>query len=118
MIRAKIWFKCAAVHDPVAPIIVKPSIISWQAKFRNIELTIKRAFSGEELLKRMKGWITVNPIDVIDEVNKFGKLKILDDKELVVEFKKLEDYENLKKSIKERFLEEVDIELIQEKEYW
>ena len=95
MIRAMIWFRCAVVKDPVAPIIVKPAIIGWQAKFRNIELTIERKFKGEELLKRMKGWITVNPRDVIDEVNKYGRLKILNGKELVVEFEKKENFKNI-----------------------
>ena len=55
MIRAKIWFRCAAVHDPISPIIVHPSIIGWEAKQRQIDLTIERAFKGDELLRRMKG---------------------------------------------------------------
>lgn len=118
MIRARIWFRCAAVHDPVSPIIIKPSLIGWQAKYRDVNLTVERTFNGEELLKRMKGWITVEPNQVIEEVNKFGKLKILDDRKLVLELEKLEDFENLKKSLKESFDDEVEIEIIKKKGYW
>jgi len=37
MIRAKLWFTCAAMHDPVTPIIVKPSVLGWKAKKRGVE---------------------------------------------------------------------------------
>lgn len=118
MIRARIWFRCAVVHDPVSPIIVKPAVIGWQAKFRNIDLTIERKFKGDELLKRMKGWFTVNPHEVIDEINKIAKLKIIDDKELVVEFENKEDFDILQKSLKEKFGDQIDIELIEKEKYW
>ncbi|OQY17244.1 MAG: hypothetical protein B6I32_01215 [Desulfobacterium sp. 4572_20] len=42
MIKAKLWFTCAAMHDPVTPIIVKPSVLGWKAKKRDVELTIER----------------------------------------------------------------------------
>ena len=29
MIRARLWFRCAAVHDPVTPVIVSPAVIGW-----------------------------------------------------------------------------------------
>jgi hypothetical protein len=82
MIRAKIWFRCAVVHDPVSPIVVRPSLIGWEAKHRQVDLTIERAFKGDELLRRMKGWITVDPEKAIEVVSEFGRLKVLDDKEL------------------------------------
>jgi len=46
MIRSKIWFRCAAMHDPVTPIIVRSAVIGWDAKERDVELTITRAFKG------------------------------------------------------------------------
>jgi hypothetical protein len=55
------------MHDPVSPVVVKPSIIGWDAKERKIALQIDRAFTGEELVKRMKGWITVDPSRRISE---------------------------------------------------
>ncbi|MBW2116206.1 MAG: hypothetical protein JRH04_15605, partial [Deltaproteobacteria bacterium] len=60
MIKAKLWFRCAAMHDPTTPIIVKPAVIGWEAKERNVDLTIERAFKGDELVLRMKGWVTVD----------------------------------------------------------
>ena len=111
MIRAKIWFRCAAVHDPISPILVHPAIIGWKAKQRQIDLTIERAFKGDELLRRMKGWITVDPSKVIEVINEFGRLKILDDKELVVEMEDSERFDNLKKKLSSVFGNQIDIEL-------
>ena len=111
MIRAKIWFRCAAVHDPISPILVHPAIIGWEAKQRQIDLTIERAFKGDELLRRMKGWITVDPSKVIEVINEFGRLKILDDKELVVEMEDRERFDNLKKKLLSIFGSQIDVEL-------
>ena len=111
MIRAKIWFRCAAVHDPISPVIVHPAIIGWEAKQRQIDLTIERAFKGDELLRRMKGWITVDPSKVIEVINEFGRLKILDDKELVVEMEDSERFDNLKKKLSSIFGNQIDVEL-------
>ena len=111
MIRAKIWFRCAAVHDPISPVIVHPAIIGWEAKQRQIDLTIERAFKGDELLRRMKGWITVDPSKVIEVINEFGRLKILDDKELVVEMEDRERLDNLKKKLSSIFGNQIDVEL-------
>jgi hypothetical protein len=113
MIRAKIWFRCAVVHDPVSPIIVQPTLIGWEAKQRQIDLTIKRAFKGDELLRRMKGWITVDPARVIEIVSEFGRLKVLDDRELVVEMEDRTNFDNLKKNLFAAFGNEVDVELMQ-----
>jgi hypothetical protein len=112
MIRGKIWFRCAAMHDPVTPIVVQPAVIGWEAKERTVELRIERAFSGEELVRRMKGWITVDPNEVIKVVNQFGRLKVLDERELVVEVEKVDDIKKLQKSVQETFRGEVDIEAI------
>ena len=111
MIRAKIWFRCAAVHDPISPVIVHPAIIGWEAKQRQIDLTIERAFKGDELLRRMKGWITVDPSKVIEVINEFGRLKILDDKELVVEMEDRERFDNFKKKLLSIFGNQIDVEL-------
>jgi hypothetical protein len=112
MIRGKLWFRCAAMHDPVTPIVVQPALIGWEAKQRRVELLIERAFNGEELVHRMKGWITAEPSRVIETVNRFGRLKVLDDKELVVEVEKMENFQNLQKSLQETFGNEVEVELM------
>ena len=112
MIRAKLWFRCAAMHDPVTPVVVQPALIGWEAKKRKVDLTIERAFNGEELVRRMKGWVTVDPSRVIDTVNRFGRLKVLDDRELVIELEKMEEFENLQKALGENFGNEVNAERI------
>jgi hypothetical protein len=115
MIRAKIWFRCAAMHDPVTPIVLQPAVIGWEAKKRRVGTQIERAFNGEELVRRMKGWVTVDPSQVIEVVNRFGRLKVLDDKELVVEVEKAEDIQNLQRALREAFESEVDAEAIPKK---
>jgi len=112
MIRAKIWFRCAAMHDPVTPIVVQRAIIGWEAKKRRVGTQIERAFNGEELVQRMKGWITVDPKKVIEVVSRYGRLKVLDERELVVEVEKIEDIQELQKAVQETFGGEVDIEPI------
>ena len=111
MIRAKIWFRCAVVHDPVCPALVQPAVIGWEAKYRQIELTIERAFKGDELLRRMKGWITVEPNKVIDIVNCFGRLKVLDERELVIELEDDDRFEELKTELHNAFKDQVDLEI-------
>jgi hypothetical protein len=115
MIRAKIWFRCAAMHDPVTPIVVQPAVIGWEAKKRSVELTIERAFNGEELIRRMKGWVTADPSQVIEVVRQFGRLKVLDDRELVVELERMEDFQNLQKALFEAFGKEMEADLILKK---
>jgi hypothetical protein len=112
MIRAKIWFRCAIVHDPVCPVVVRPALISWEAKYRQIDLVIERAFKGDELVRRMKGWITVDPAKVIEIVSQFGRLKVLDDRELVVEMEDEARFEELQKSLADACSDQVDVELI------
>ncbi|MBM4307729.1 MAG: hypothetical protein FJ115_06075 [Deltaproteobacteria bacterium] len=115
MIRAKLWFRCAAMHDPVTPTIVQPAIIGWEAKQRRVDLQIERSFNGEELVRRMKGWVTVDPDQVIGVVRQYGRLKVLDDQELVIEFEKKEDFQTLQETLQEVFKGEVNTELINKK---
>jgi hypothetical protein len=115
MIRAKLWFRCAAMHDPITPMVVQPAIIGWEAKQRKVDLQIERAFNGEELVRRMKGWITVDPSKVIETINQFGRLKVLDDRDLVVEVEKMENFQSLQKALQETFGNEVEAELIPKK---
>ena len=110
MIRAKLWFMCAAKHDPVTPIIIKPSILGWKAKRREVELTIERIFTGEELVLRMKGWVTTDVSQVIQIIKTHGYLKVLDEQDLVVEMESEEDYEKVTRALKERCGNEVFLE--------
>jgi hypothetical protein len=110
MIRAKLWFRCAAMHDPVTPVIVKPAVVGWDAKRRQVDLTIERAFRGDELVLRMKGWVTVDVKKVIEVVKRHGFLKVLDDRDLVVEVETEKDYENLTRELSEYFQDQLHLE--------
>ncbi len=115
MVRAKLWFRCAAMHDPVTPTVVRPGLIGWEAKKRRVDLTIERVFSGEELVKRMKGWVTTDPTQVIDVVKKYGRLRVLDDRELVIEIEQPENFDSLQQALSEAFHGEVDIEPVKKR---
>lgn len=110
MIRAKLWFRCAAMHDPVTPIIVQPAVIGWNGKKRRVDLTIERSFKGEELVMRMKGWVTSDVREVVDVVKKHGYLKVMDDRDLVVEVESEMDFENLSRDLEAHFKDQVDLE--------
>jgi hypothetical protein len=90
-------------------------VIGWDAKKRRVGTQIKRAFNGDELVRRMKGWITVDPKEVIEVVNQYGRLKVLDDRELVVEVERAEDFQSLQRALREAFGSEVDAEAIPKK---
>lgn len=115
MVRAKLWFRCAAMHDPVTPMVAQPALVGWEAKKRRIDLTIERAFNGEELVRRMKGWVTTDPQQVIDVVKKYGRLKVLDDRELVIEIEEETNVDALQNALAEAFGDQVDIEPVAKK---
>ncbi|MEJ2728359.1 MAG: hypothetical protein P8185_07605 [Deltaproteobacteria bacterium] len=103
MERATLWFKCAAVHDPVRPVLKQPAVLGWEAKQRQVELVLERPFEGEELLRRMKGWFTVDVNQVFDIVRQHGKLKVLDGRDLVVETRSQSELDVLSKKFAEAF---------------
>jgi hypothetical protein len=112
MIRAKVWFRCAAVHDPVMPIVARPALIGWKAKNREIDLTIEREFTGPELVRRMKGWITVSPKLAVEIIERYGRLKLFETGDLVAEVENEADLSALQKDIHEAFGDQCDIEPI------
>jgi len=112
MICAKLWFRCAAMHDPVTPIIVKPAVIGWDAKKRQVDLTIERAFKGDELVSRMKGWVTADVRKTLEIINKHASLKVLDDRDLVVETETEDDYNSLEQDLVAHFQDQVNLERV------
>jgi hypothetical protein len=98
------------MHDPVRPVLKGPSIIGWEAKFRRIDLVIERSLKGEELLSRMKGWFTVDVGKVIEIIRQHGKLKLLDDCDLVVETESEREMTFLAEKLAESFGEEMTLE--------
>ena len=113
MERAILWLKCAAMHDPVRPVLKKPAVIGWEAKQRQVDLTIERPFKGDELLRRMKGWVTADVSRVIDIISQYGRLKILDDYDLVIEAHDMAAMEQLSETLDKTFSREVWIEIIE-----
>lgn len=112
MERAMLWFKCAAMHDPVRPVIKKPAVLGWEAKYRRVDLVIERPLRGNELLRRMKGWFTADVHQAEDIITRHGKLVILDDAALVVETTDKAALEKLSSELQKAFGEEVWIEPI------
>ena len=110
MIRAKLWFRCAGAFNPVTPIIHRPAVIGWKAKNRRIDFAIERAFTGEELILRMKGWVTADVKKVVETVKRHGYLKVLDEQDLVVELETEDDFDNLKHELNDMFGEHLDLE--------
>ncbi len=115
MERAMLWFKCAAMHDPVRPVMKRAAVVGWEAKMRDVSLTIERSFKGDELLRRMKGWVTADVDQTIDIIHQYGRLKVLDDYDLVVEAEDLAAMETLAVGLAENFAEEVWLEVIPKK---
>ena len=112
MVRAKLWFRCAAVHDPVTPVMVRPAVIGWEAKQRGVDLTIERAFKGDELVMRMKGWVTVDVKQVVQLVRNRGFLKVLDERNLVVETESEADFTLLEGELLENFGDQLNLERV------
>ncbi len=110
MVRARVWLICAAVHDPVSPVLLRPAEIGWQAQRRQVDLTIERPFKGEELLARMKGWVTVDVFEVARVLAAKGRLKLLDERELVVECEAEADFEVLVADLAAAFGDQVSLE--------
>lgn len=100
------------MHDPVTPVMVKPALIGWDAKKRDVELTIERAFKGDELVLRMQGWVTVDVKKVIEIVKRYGFLKVLDERDLVVEVETEKDLEALNRELLKNFGDQLDLETI------
>jgi hypothetical protein len=112
MERSLLWFKCAAVHDPVRPVIKKPAVLGWIAKHRRVDLEIERPLRGEELLRQMKGWFTVDVHQTVTAIQHYGKLITLDETDLVVETADSAAMEMLSQKLAETFGQDVWLEPI------
>jgi hypothetical protein len=100
------------MHDPVTPVLVQPAVIGWEAQKRRVDLTIERAFKGDELVMRMKGWVTTDVKDVVDVVKKHGFLKVLDNRDLVVELETQKDYDALARDLEAKFGDQMNLEKV------
>lgn len=114
MVRARVWFRCAAMHDPVSPVVLEPCRIGWDARERQVDLTIQRSLKGPELVSRMKGWVTVDVEEANLIFSAHGRLKLLDERELVVECEDRAAMDALAAELAQVFGDQMDLEITKE----
>ena len=103
MIRLRLFGRCRIYHDPVTPVLRAPAEIGWDAWFRTIDLVTSKLLKGRELLMRTRGWWTVEPSDVAEIVEKYGRLVVGENGELMVEFSDQKTAEALSSALSKRF---------------
>lgn len=109
MIRLRLFGRCRIYHDPVSPVLKAPAQVGWTAWFRTIDLVTPQPLKGEELLRRTRGWWTVEPSDVAEVIKKHGRLVVGDQGELMVEFENKEKVQALASALQERFNDQVQL---------
>lgn len=109
MIRLRLFGRCRIYHDPVSPVMRSPAQIGWDAWFRTIDLVTPQPLKGEELLRRTRGWWTVEPTEVAEVVKRYGRLVVGDRGELLVEFENEGASEDLAAALKEKFGDQVQL---------
>ncbi len=107
MIRLRLFGRCRIYHDPVTPVLRAPAQIGWAALFRSIELVTPQRLKGRELLKRTRGWWTVEPDEVAEVVEKHGTLVVGEAGELMVELADPKGAEALAGDLSEHFGDQV-----------
>jgi hypothetical protein len=85
MTRLRLFGRCRIYHDPVSPVLRGPAQVGWEGWFRSIDLVTPQPLKGEELLRRTKGWWTVEPNDIAEVVKSYGRFVVGDQGELIVE---------------------------------
>jgi hypothetical protein len=109
VIRLRLFGRCRIYHDPVSPVLRAPAQIGWTAWFRTIDLETPQQLKGEELLRRTRGWWTVEPDDIAVVVKKHGRLVVGDGGELMVEFENQPDADTLSAALSEHFGDQVQL---------
>ncbi|MBT6337796.1 MAG: hypothetical protein HOJ48_00720 [Desulfobacula sp.] len=107
MIQLRLFGRCRIYHDPVSPVLKESAQIGWTSWFRDIDLVTSRKLKGKELLMRTRGWWTVEPTLVADVVEKYGKLMIGENGELMVELKSGDKAEELSICLTENFDDQI-----------
>ncbi|MHB8110255.1 MAG: hypothetical protein ACYDHW_09500 [Syntrophorhabdaceae bacterium] len=107
MIRLRLFGRCRIYHDPVTPVMKAPAHIGWNAWFRSIDLVTPQKLKGEELLRRTRGWWTVEPNDVSETIAPYGRLVVGDAGELMVEFESQDNVDQLANVLKKKFGDQV-----------
>jgi hypothetical protein len=109
MIYVRLFGRCRIYHDPVSPVLRAPARIGWDAWYRSIDLVTPQPLKGEELLRRTRGWWTVEPEAVAALVNKHGKLVVGEGGELMVAFENEQSLADLKQALVAHFGDQVQL---------
>jgi len=109
VIRLRLFGRCRIYHDPVSPVMRAPAQIGWDAWFRTIDLLTPQPLKGEELLRRTKGWWTVEPTEIAEIVKQHGRLVVGDGGELMVEFADQTAADALAAALAERFKDQIQL---------
>jgi hypothetical protein len=99
----RLFGRCRIYHDPVSPVLRAPAQVGWDAWYRSIDLVTPQKLKGEELLRRTKGWWTVEPNLIAEVVKKHGRLVVGDGGELMVELEDQAGADALSAVLSERF---------------
>ncbi len=108
MIRLRLFGRFISIMNPRLPSCGARhnSLGAW---FRSIDLVTPQKLKGEELLRRTRGWWTVEPDDVAEVVRPFGRFVVGDGGELMVEFESQDKADSLADALKERFGDQVQL---------
>jgi hypothetical protein len=109
MIRLRLFGRCRIYHDPVSPVLRAPAQVGWSAWFRTIDLVTPQPLKGEELLRRTRGWWTVEPTDIAGVVKEHGRLVVGDGGELMVEFEDEKSADALAEALRLSFGDQVQL---------
>lgn len=109
MIKVRLFGRCRIYHDPVSPVLRAPAQVGWDAWYRSIDLVTPQPLKGEELLRRTRGWWTVEPEDVAEVVKKHGRLVVGNGGELMVECADEEVLAALAQDLTARFGDQVQL---------
>jgi hypothetical protein len=93
----------------VSPVLKTPAQVGWDAWYRTIDLVTPQKLKGEELLRRTKGWWTVEPSLIAEVVKKHGRLVVGDGGELMVEFEDEKTAEALANALAGKFGDQVQL---------
>jgi hypothetical protein len=107
MIRLRLFGRCRIYHDPVSPVLKSPAQVGWDAWFRTIDLVTPQKLKGEELLRRTRGWWTVEPDEIADVIKRHGRLVVGDNGELMVEFEDNKAADDLSRALADKFGDQV-----------
>jgi len=107
VIQLRLFGRCRIYHDPVSPVLREPAQIGWDAWFRRIDLVTPRRLKGKELLRRTRGWWTVEPSEIAEVIEAHGSLVVGNKGELMVELENRKAAEDLSEALLERFGDQV-----------